>query len=45
MDFIGAAAPLTSADIREAAKLLGVPENVVRAVVTVPFSQIGERAP
>jgi len=35
MDFIGAAAPLTSADIREAAKLLGVPENVVRAVVKV----------
>jgi len=35
MDFIGAAAPLTSQDIREAAKLLGVSENVVRAVVKV----------
>lgn len=35
MDFIGAAAPLSSDDIVECAKLLNVPENVVRAVVKV----------
>lgn len=35
MDFVGAAAPLSTADIAECAKLLGVPENVVRAVVKV----------
>ena len=35
MDFIGAAGPLSPDDIAEAARLLSVPENVVRAVVKV----------
>jgi len=35
MDFVGAAAPLSSNDIAECAKILGVRENVVRAVIKV----------